>query len=118
MSDGKPVEVADGVYCLGVGRGVMASNVFLVRSGGSWVLIDAAWPGRGQLITAASASLFGAGTRPASMLLTHIHPDHSGSARELAHIWDLPVWVHVSEMALAAGRYRPEYGNPLDRRVR
>jgi glyoxylase-like metal-dependent hydrolase (beta-lactamase superfamily II) len=42
-------------------------------------------------------------------------PDHSGSARELARIWDLPVWVHPGEMPLAAGRYRPEYGNPLDR---
>jgi glyoxylase-like metal-dependent hydrolase (beta-lactamase superfamily II) len=39
----------------------------------------------------------GTGTRPAAILLTHIHPDHPG---------DLP---------LASGRYLPEYGNPLDR---
>jgi glyoxylase-like metal-dependent hydrolase (beta-lactamase superfamily II) len=116
MSGREPVaEVADGVYCVGVGRGVLASNVYLIRSGGSWALIDAAWPGRGQLITTAAESVFGEGTRPASMLLTHIHPDHSGSARELARCWDLPVWVHPGEMPLAAGTYRPEYQNPLDR---
>ena len=56
-------EVADGVYCVGVGRGLLASNVYLIRSGGSWALIDAAWPGRGQLITAAAESVFGEGTR-------------------------------------------------------
>ena len=49
MSGREPVaEVADGVYCVRVGRGVIASNVYLIRSGGSWALIDAAWPGRGQ----------------------------------------------------------------------
>ena len=118
MSGGEPVtEVADGVYCVGVGRGALASNVYLIRSGASWALVDAAWPGRGQLITAAAESVFGEGTRPASMLLTHIHPDHSGSARELARFWDLPVWVHPGEMPMAAGTYRPEYGNPLDRRL-
>jgi len=116
MSDREPVaEIADRVYRVGVGRGVLASNVYLIRSGASWALIDAAWSGRGQLITAAAESVFGEGTRPASMLLTHIHPDHSGSARELARCWDLPVWVHPGEMPLAAGRYRPEYQNPLDR---
>ena len=108
-------EVADGVFCVGIGRGVMASNVYLIRSGGSWALIDAAWAGRGELIKVAAESVFGEGTRPASMLLTHIHPDHSGSARELARIWDLPVWVHPGELPMVCGKYNPEYGNPLDR---
>ena len=36
MSGREPVaEVADGVYCVGVGRGVLASNVYLIRSGAS-----------------------------------------------------------------------------------
>jgi glyoxylase-like metal-dependent hydrolase (beta-lactamase superfamily II) len=114
-ADNAPAEVADGVYCLGVGRGITASNVYFVRSGTSWTLIDAAWPGRGKLIRTAAESLFGNGTRPASMLLTHIHPDHSGSARELACIWDVPVYVHPGELPLVPGEYRPEYANPLDR---
>ena len=56
------------------------------------------------LIAAAAESLFGAGTRPAAILLTHIHPDHSGSALELARRWDLPVLVHPARAAPGAGR--------------
>ena len=79
------------------------------------LLIDTAWPHRGPVISAAAESLFGAGTRPAAILLTHIHPDHADSALELARLWDLPVHVHPGELPLASGRYLPEYGNPLDR---
>ena len=110
-----PEEIAPGVYRLETGRGFTEANVYLVRSGPGWALIDAAWPHRGQLIKAAAESLFGAGTRPSAILLTHIHPDHSGSALELARMWDLPVYVHPDEMVLAPGGYLPEYGNPLDR---
>ncbi len=110
-----PEEIAPGVYRLATGRGLAGANVYLVRSGAAWVLIDTAWPHRGQLIRAAAVSVFGAGTRPEAIMLTHIHPDHSGSALELARVWDLPVHVHPDEMVLAPGGYLPEYGNPLDR---
>ena len=110
-----PEEIAPGVYRVATGRGLAGANVYLVRSGPGWVLIDTAWPHRGQLIKAAAESVFGAGTRPEAIMLTHIHPDHSGSALELARLWDLPVHVHPDEMVLAPGGYLPEYGNPLDR---
>jgi len=108
-------QIAEGVYRLETGRGLTGANVYFVRSGPAWVLIDTAWPHRGPVISAAAESLFGTGTRPAAILLTHIHPDHAGSALELARLWDLPVHVHPSELPLASGRYLPEYGNPLDR---
>ena len=111
----RPEEIAPGVYRVETGRGLTGANVYVVRSGPAWVLIDAAWPHRGQLIKAAAESLFGTGTRPAAILLTHIHPDHSGSALELARMWDLPVHVHPDELVLAPGGYLPEYANPLDR---
>ncbi len=110
-----PEEIAPGVYRVATGRGPTEVNVYLVRSGPGWVLIDTAWPHRGQPIKAAAESLFGAGARPAAIVLTHIHPDHSGSALELARTWDLPVYVHPDELVLAPGGYLPEYGNPLDR---
>jgi glyoxylase-like metal-dependent hydrolase (beta-lactamase superfamily II) len=59
--------------------------------------------------------VFGAGARPEAIVLTHIHPDHAGSARELARLWDLPVHVHPAELPLASGRYLPQYASPLDR---
>jgi glyoxylase-like metal-dependent hydrolase (beta-lactamase superfamily II) len=110
-----PKEIASGVWWLETGRGLMETNVYFVRSGSSWVLIDAAWPKRGEVIKQAAEQLFGANARPAAMLLTHIHPDHSGSAPELAWLWDVPVWVHPDELPLAVGGYLPEYANPLDR---
>lgn len=112
---GQPAEVAPGVYLLTTGRGLGQVNVYFVRAGPSWVLIDAAWPGRGPAIRAAAARLFGPGARPGAILLTHIHPDHSGSAGELARAWDVPVRVLPAEMPLAAGRLLPGYANPLDR---
>jgi len=110
-----PEQVAQGVHRLATGRGITGSNVYFVQSAGSWSLIDTAWPHSGHEIRAAAERLFGSGTRPASILLTHVHPDHSGSALELARMWEVAVHVHPDEMPLVGGGYRPEYSNPLDR---
>ena len=112
-----PQAVAPGVSRLSV----YGTNVYFVRSGSSWVLIDAgwAWGNCGRRIRQAAETLFGANARPAAILLTHIHPDHDGSSLELARLWGCPVYVHPDELPVAmadlAGLER--YGNPLDRRV-
>ena len=111
-------EIAPGVYCMEVGKGITRSNVYFVRSGASWVLIDAASANCGRLIRKTAESLFGANTRPASILLTHDHPDHAGSALELALMWGCSVYVHPDELPLAAvGDLSTveKYANPLDR---
>jgi len=111
-------EIAPDVYCMEVGKGISRSNVYFVRSGASWVLIDSASANCGRLIRKTAESLFGANTRPASILLTHDHPDHAGSALELARIWGCPVYVHPDELPLAAvGDLSTvkKYANPLDR---
>jgi glyoxylase-like metal-dependent hydrolase (beta-lactamase superfamily II) len=111
-------EIATGVYCMEAGKGISRSNVYFVRSGSSWVLIDAASANCGRLIRKTAESLFGANTRPASILLTHDHPDHAGSALELARMWGCPVYVHPDELPLAAiGDLTTveKYANPLDR---
>ena len=115
MNDPKPKEIATGVYCLSIGTGFYQSNVYFVQSGSSWALIDTAWRNRSQLIKTTAESLFGMDKRPAAIMLTHIHPDHSGSAQELAQIWKVPVYVHPDEMPLASGKLIPEFFNPLDR---
>jgi len=112
-----PEEVASGVFRVETGRGVTETNVYLVRSGAAWVLVDTAWPRRATTIRDAAEELFGRGARPAAILLTHIHPDHSGSALELARSWDCPVYVHPDELPFARGGYVPEYAHPLDRWV-
>jgi glyoxylase-like metal-dependent hydrolase (beta-lactamase superfamily II) len=108
-------EIAAGVYWIATGR--LNTNVYFVRSGPAWVLIDAGWPNQGQLIKETAELLFGPNTRPATILITHLHPDHAGSARELAALWSRPVLVHPAELPLAAETYPPEYYGPIDRWV-
>jgi glyoxylase-like metal-dependent hydrolase (beta-lactamase superfamily II) len=49
-------------------------------------------------------------------MLTHIHPDHDGSALPLARFWDVPVYLHPDEMPMAGPDYPLEYTSPVDRR--
>ncbi len=91
--------VATGVYCLVTGKR-RDSNVYFVQSGGTWVLVDTAWRGRAELIRSAAETLFGAGARPRAIVLTHVHPDHAGSASELARMWGVTVYVLPGELPL------------------
>jgi glyoxylase-like metal-dependent hydrolase (beta-lactamase superfamily II) len=111
----RPQEVAPGVYRVEAGPVLAKANVYLIRSGSAWALIDAGWSRSGPVIRAAAQSLFGPGARPAAILLTHTHPDHAGSALELARLWERPVSLHPDEMPLAPGGLVPAYANPLDR---
>ena len=111
----QPKEIATGVYWLPI-RG---SNVYFVRSGSSWALIDTSWANNCRLIKKTAESLFGANTPPVSILLMHSYPDHAGSALELARMWGCPVYVHPDELPLTAGdlsTFQP-YVGPLDRWV-
>jgi glyoxylase-like metal-dependent hydrolase (beta-lactamase superfamily II) len=94
-------EVADGVHVLEVGGGILRSNVYFVRSDSGWVLIDTGQAGGEEPIRRAARRLFEGSGPPAAILLTHIHPDHSGAAPGLARAWDCPVYVHPDELPLA-----------------
>ena len=110
-----PRQIAAGVWLVTLGRGAVASNVSLVGSQSTWALIDAGWASRAAAIRTATEAVFGPGARPAAILLTHLHPDHSGAAGKLARSWEVPVYVHPAELPLAAGKYLPQYAMPLDR---
>ncbi len=112
--------IAKGVYCLEVGKGISRSNVYFVQSNKSWVLIDTAEANNGQFIKKTAESLFGIGTKPKCILLTHDHPDHGGSAKELANIWKCKVFLHPNELPIAIyGSLKTfeKYANPLDRYI-
>jgi glyoxylase-like metal-dependent hydrolase (beta-lactamase superfamily II) len=103
------------VYCLGP-RGRTQTDVYFVRSGSSWALIDTGWAKDGPSIKKAAEAVFGADTPPAAILLTHVHPDHAGSALQLARLWNCPVYVHPDELPLANGDFAAitKYAGPLD----
>jgi len=108
-------EIAPGVYCLGP-KGRTQTNVYFVGSGSSWALIDAGWAKDGPAIKAAVEAVFGTDARPVAILLTHAHPDHAGSALELARIWGCPVYVHPAELPVAEGDFAAirSAAGPLD----
>jgi glyoxylase-like metal-dependent hydrolase (beta-lactamase superfamily II) len=111
-----PWSVAPGVFGLGP-HGRTQTMVYLVPSGASWVLVDTGWSSDGRRIIDAAEALFGAETPPAAIVLTHAHPDHAGSARELAERWGTTVYVHPAELAIASGDFaamRASAG-PVDR---
>ena len=99
-----PQEFGAGAHWLTAGRGPFAANVYFIRTGTGWVLLDAGWRSHASIIRAAAESLFGCDTPPEAIVLTHIHPDHSGSVPELVRMWEVPVKVHPAEMPLAPGR--------------
>ncbi|MDQ0662768.1 glyoxylase-like metal-dependent hydrolase (beta-lactamase superfamily II) [Arthrobacter ulcerisalmonis] len=111
----EPQEIASGVMLMTSGSGPMASNLYLVRSGPAWVMVDCGWAGSAEPVRRAVEKVLGSGNMPAAIFLTHIHPDHSGAAGALARLWEIPVYVHQAELPMAAGRYIPEFSMPLDR---
>jgi len=111
--------IARDVYWLPLGSGWQAVNVYLVGTTGGWSLVDTGWPRHAAEIRRAAAGLFGVQSRPAAIVLTHCHPDHSGAARELALGWGCDVWMHPGDLPLAnpdAAAVRA-CGGPLDRWV-
>jgi len=108
-------EIAPDVWCLGP-TGRTQTNVYLVAAGSSWTLIDAGWASDAPAIRQAAAQLFGPGRGPTSILLTHVHPDHGGAARELALTWGCPVLVPPQELAIARGEFEAmtAAAGPLD----
>src|SRR5947209_8551205 len=101
--------IAPDVY----GDKIVMVNVFAVRaSADRWTLIDAGLPYSAAKIVAWAEDLFGPGTKPESILLTHGHFDHVGALRTLVEHWDVPVYAHRLEMQYLDGTSEYPPPNP------
>lgn len=69
-----------------------------------WVLVDSGMAGSADRIACAAEARFGAGARPAAIVLTHGHFDHVGGLEELTRRWDVPVYAHTMELPFLTGR--------------
>lgn len=100
----KYFQVAQGVW----GMKLFFVNVYIIANRKSfskgWVLVDTGPQGSAGKIIAMAESIFGKGTQPAAIILTHGHSDHSGSVKELLTYWDVPVYAHELEIPYLTGR--------------
>jgi glyoxylase-like metal-dependent hydrolase (beta-lactamase superfamily II) len=94
-----PREIADGVFFLRT----MMVNVFFLREGASWVLVDCGLRGYAETIRSVARAFIGNTDPPAAIVLTHGHFDHVGSLPALLESWDVPVLAHPLERPYLTG---------------
>ncbi len=82
-------------------------NVFFIGKpgeGNPWVLVDTGLPSYAGTIRQKAEKLFGFGTRPDAIVLTHGHIDHVGSLAALLTNWPVPVYAHSLELPYLKGK--------------
>jgi glyoxylase-like metal-dependent hydrolase (beta-lactamase superfamily II) len=98
-------QVTQGVW----GLKTLFVNVYMIanRKGvaDGWVLVDTGLRGYANKIISMAEALFGEGTKPEAIILTHGHFDHTGSLPELLKHWeDVLVYAHPLELPYLTGR--------------
>ena len=100
----KYFQVAQGVW----GMKLFFVNVYIIANRKSfskgWVLIDTGPEGSENKIIKMAEAIFGIGTQPEAIILTHGHSDHSGSVKALLKHWDVPVYAHELEIPYLTGQ--------------
>src|SRR6185369_10961202 len=71
-----------------------------------WVLVDAGIGGAATTIRKAAERRFGEYSRPSGIVLTHGHFDHAGALKDLAELWDVPIYAHPLEHPYLNGQER------------
>jgi glyoxylase-like metal-dependent hydrolase (beta-lactamase superfamily II) len=82
-------------------------NVYFIGepgTGNPWVLVDAGFFGYADSIRKKAEALFGVGTQPEAIVLTHGHADHVGSLKTLLDDWNVPVYAHSLELPYLQGK--------------
>jgi glyoxylase-like metal-dependent hydrolase (beta-lactamase superfamily II) len=94
--------VAPGVW----GRKEVFVNFYMIQdqSTGDWALVDAGLKWSAPKIKNMATELFGEGSRPTAIILTHGHFDHVGALATLVEEWNVPVYAHPLEVPYLTGK--------------
>ncbi|HEX8037987.1 MAG TPA: MBL fold metallo-hydrolase [Chryseosolibacter sp.] len=94
--------VAPGVW----GRKELFVNYYMIQdqTTGSWALVDTGLKWSARNIRSMANELFGEGSTPTAIILTHGHFDHVGALTALAAEWNVPVYAHPLEMPYLTGQ--------------
>ncbi|MFC7062675.1 MBL fold metallo-hydrolase [Halobacillus seohaensis] len=93
-------------------RTLMVNVGFIGKAGSdNWILVDCGIGHYAERIIEAAEKRYGS-TPPQCILLTHGHFDHVGSAKKLAHHFNVPIYIHPLEMDYVTGKKSYPGGNP------
>lgn len=83
----------------------MFVNVYIIQDteATGWVMVDAGLKSSGKKIKFFTEQMFGNGSKPRAIIMTHGHFDHRGSLLELAEDWGVPVYCHHLERPYLTG---------------
>ena len=104
-----PRQIADDVMFLRT----MLVNVYFIKEGASWLLVDAGLRGYAEWIRRAAREFVGSDAPPLAIVLTHGHFDHIGSLEALLDKWNVPVYAHPLERPYLTGRSSYPPPDPL-----
>ncbi|MFM1815703.1 MAG: hypothetical protein RLZ98_2398 [Pseudomonadota bacterium] len=117
-----PAEVADGIWRVDVNvpfRGLRQVNMWLIRDGDGWTMVDCGWgdaPTRAAIEHAWDTVL---GGKPVTRLIvTHFHPDHMGNCRWICERWKLRPETSQTEWLAAQLAVRSLYSDSIEQRLK
>ena len=102
-------EVAPGVLRVRT----LVVNLYIVKTGSSWVLVDTGLRGYAGTIAAAAHEFVGSDKAPEGVVLTHGHFDHVGSLEAILEKWPVPVFAHRLERPYLNGESAYPPPDPL-----
>jgi glyoxylase-like metal-dependent hydrolase (beta-lactamase superfamily II) len=81
-------------------------NYYLIKdeASGNFALVDAGLMWSGSSIKKMAREIIGENGRPAAIILTHGHFDHTGAVKALAEEWNVPVYAHPLELPYLTGK--------------
>lgn len=94
--------VAPGVW----GRRDVFVNFYMIQDlvTDDWIVVDTGVTWSTTKLKEMATYLFGEGSLPKAIILTHGHFDHVGALKKLADEWDVPVYAHHLEIPYLTGQ--------------